>query len=80
MEELKDLSGNQKPDFQPVLERKLTISVAETARVLGLSRPSVYTLVNRADFPAFRVGNRTLVSVDGLRRWVNEQAGGAHDN
>lgn len=54
---------------------KLTYSPAETAKVLGLSRPTVYTLMKRADFPAFKVGSRTLVSADGLREWVHSQAG-----
>lgn len=61
---------------------KLTYSVAEAAEVLGVSRPTVYTLIHRADFPVFKIGNRVLVSVDGLRRWVEAQAareeGGAY--
>lgn len=53
---------------------KLAYSPAETAAVLGVSRPTVYTLLKRADFPAFKVGSRTLVSVEGLRVWVQAQA------
>lgn len=52
---------------------KLTYSAAETAEVLGVSRPVVYTLMKRADFPAFKVGARTLVSAEGLRAWVQAQ-------
>lgn len=54
---------------------KLTYSAAETAEVLGVSRPVVYTLMKRADFPAFKVGARTLVSAEGLRAWVQAQCG-----
>lgn len=53
---------------------KLTYSPAEAAKVLGLSRPTVYTLMKRVDFPVFKVGSRTLVSADGLREWVKSQA------
>lgn len=53
---------------------KLAYSPAETAAVLGVSRPTVYTLLKRADFPAFKVGSRTLVSAEGLRAWVQAQA------
>lgn len=53
---------------------KLAYSPAETAAVLGVSRPTVYTLMKRADFPAFKVGSRTLVSAEGLRAWVHAQA------
>lgn len=56
------------------MAEKLTYSVAETAEVLGVSRPTVYTLIHRADFPVFKIGNRVLVSVDGLRQWVTAQA------
>jgi len=52
------------------------VSAAEAARLLGVSRPKVYELLNRDDFPAFKLGSRTLISVDGLRRWVTKQAGG----
>ena len=59
----------------PAIE-PLAVSAAEAARLLGVSRPKVYELMNREDFPAFKLGGRTLVSVDGLRRWVTKQAGG----
>ncbi|MCI9311651.1 MAG: helix-turn-helix domain-containing protein [Lawsonibacter sp.] len=56
---------------------KLTYSITETAQVLGISRPKVYDLLHRDDFPAFHVGGRILVSVEGLRRWVTSQVSGA---
>ncbi len=55
---------------------KLTLTVAETARLLGLSLPKVYALTHRADFPAFRIGNRTLGSRRLLEKWVDREAGG----
>ena len=63
-------------------EEKFAMSVSETAAALGISRPTVYTLLHRQDFPSFRVGGRTLVSVDGLRAWAAAQAaagGGQND-
>lgn len=53
---------------------KLTYSIAETAQVLGISRPQVYTLIHREDFPSFRVGSRVLISSEGLKQWVAVQA------
>lgn len=52
----------------------LAVSAAEAARLLGVSRPTIYTLLSRTDFPSFRVGNRVLVSVAGLRDWIDRQA------
>lgn len=55
---------------------KLALSVTEAAELLGLSAKSVYTLTHSAGFPAFRVGGRTVVSAEGLREWVQQQAAG----
>lgn len=52
----------------------LAVSLSEAARLLGVSRPTIYRYVHRADFPAFKLGGRTLVSVDGLRGWISKQA------
>ena len=35
---------------------KLTLSISETAAALGVSRPTVYNLIRREGFPAFRIG------------------------
>lgn len=53
---------------------KLAYSLSETARVLGVSRPTVYTLIKQPGFPVFQIGGRKLVSVEGLRDWVRNQA------
>lgn len=53
---------------------KLTVSVKEAAEMLGLCTKSVYPLTHREDFPAFRCRGRTVISVEGLREWVREQA------
>lgn len=52
----------------------IAISLSRAAQLLGVSRPTVYQLAKQADFPAFKVGGRVLVSVDGLKSWVNKQA------
>lgn len=57
----------------------VAISPSKAAELLGVSRPTVYTLMKRADFPAFKVGSRTLVSVEGLRDWVEKQSRGGMD-
>lgn len=55
------------------MEEKLVLSVEETARALGISIPSVYNLIHRADFPSFKCGKRTLISKPGLEAWIAEQ-------
>ena len=52
---------------------KLAYSLTETAQVLGLSRPTVYTMIKKPGFPVFQVEGRRLVSVEGLRDWIRSQ-------
>lgn len=59
---------------------KLALSVTEAAQILGVSRPTVYSLLAREDFPSFSVGNRRLISAEGLKDWVANQSGGAGSN
>ena len=58
---------------------RVTLTVTETAAALGVSRPTVYQLIKRADFPVLRIGGRTLISADGLRAWVEAQASARGD-
>ena len=51
----------------------IALSVTQAAALLGVSRPTIYQLMNRADFPSFRIGARRLISRAGLERWVQEQ-------
>jgi excisionase family DNA binding protein len=53
--------------------KPLAISAPEAARLLGVSKPTIYTLINRSDFPSFRIGNRVLISVEGLKKWIEKQ-------
>jgi excisionase family DNA binding protein len=59
------MTGNMEP---------LAVSAAKAAELLGVSRPKVYELMGRDDFPSFKVGGRTLISVAGLRDWVDHQS------
>ena len=56
------------------MAEKLTISVPEAARRLGISKPSAYILAKRDDFPSFRIGERIVVYAAGLEEWVKRQA------
>ena len=50
------------------------ISVVEMGKRLGVSRGYAYELASRKDFyPAFRLGQRILIRVDALEKWLAEQ-------
>ena len=49
------------------------ISAEEAAALLGVSKPKVYELISREDFPACKLGGRTIISYDGLREWMRRE-------
>lgn len=53
---------------------KLALSAAEAAQLIGVSKPTVYLLCKREDFPSFYVGGRLLISRRGLEEWIERQA------
>lgn len=53
---------------------KLALSAAEAAQLIGVSKPTVYLLCKRDDFPSFYVGGRLLISRRGLEEWIEQQA------
>ena len=52
----------------------LSVSTTEAARLLGVSRPTIYELMQNGGLPWFKVGTRTLLPVAGLKEWVATQA------
>ena len=56
--------------------KKLGMSVAEAAGELGVSRPVMYELVNRADFPKIKVGRRIVIPRQAFAAWLLKEAGG----
>jgi excisionase family DNA binding protein len=58
---MNDLTGPNAP---------ATISVEQTAEILGLSRSTVYEAVKRGEIPTLNVGRRILVPVAKLLDWL----------
>jgi excisionase family DNA binding protein len=44
-------------------EGRLTVTVAEAAELLGISRGLAYELIQRGELPAMRLGRRIIVPV-----------------
>lgn len=51
---------------------RIAVSPREAARLLGLSVPTLYDLLNSGRIPSVRVGSRRLIAVEALRRLVGE--------
>lgn len=51
----------------------IAVSMAEAARLLGVSRPTVYTWAKMEGFPVVKLGGCTRVLLDDLKIWVRER-------
>jgi len=54
--------------------KKLTLTVAEAAELLGVSLPTAYELAHTEGFPVLRIGRKLLISRVGLELWVDRRA------
>ncbi len=54
----------------------ITVSVEGAAKLLGVSKPTVYSMIHGEGLPHIKLNRRTMIPVDQLREWVNERAGG----
>ena len=52
------------------LATKATISIEQTAHVLGLGRTAAYEAARRGEFPTRRLGRRIVVPVPALLEWL----------
>ena len=52
---------------------KMTMTVQEIQEALGVGRNVAYNLVNRADFPALRVGRKIIIPRAAFLRWLDTQ-------
>lgn len=55
------------------VNEKIMLNVTEVSEILGLSRPIVYQLMQREDFPSFKIGRRTVIPRLALEEWANAQ-------
>lgn len=51
----------------------LAVSINDTVRMLGVGRTSIYEMIRDGRLEAFKLGRRTLVRVDSIRRLVEAQ-------
>lgn len=53
---------------------KLTITVSQLAKCLGIGMNSAYSLVNKNTFPKIVVGRRILIPKKGLQEWLDKES------
>ena len=52
---------------------QLAYSINDTAKALSLGRTSIYALIGDGRLEAFKLGRRTLVKAESIRRLINGQ-------
>mgnify|MGYP001616622458 CR=1 FL=1 len=53
---------------------RLAYSISETARLLSMGRTSIYAMIASNRLETFKLGRRTLVRADSIRRLIDGQA------
>ncbi len=59
------------------MNEKLTLSVEEAGKLLGVSRQVAYQLIHRTDFPTLHIGRRILAPKKQLEAWMDRNVSGA---
>jgi excisionase family DNA binding protein len=71
-----DATADESTDTNPALASgRATLSIAEAAQTLGVSRGSVYEAIRAHDLPVLRLGRRTLIPTDALNAWIKGSTG-----
>lgn len=58
------------------LDSRVTLTIDETAAVLGLGRSAAYEAARRGQIPSRRLGRRVVVPVPALREWLRASVDG----
>jgi excisionase family DNA binding protein len=59
-----------------MMSERLTYSVDEAAKLLGISRNSAFAGVKAGEIPSVKIGHRRLVPVAALQKMLADAAGG----
>ena len=63
---------NVKNTINEIDNLPLVMTPADIAKVLQISRNTVYEMVHRADFPVFRIGKQYRVHRSKFIQWMDE--------
>jgi excisionase family DNA binding protein len=53
---------------------RLTVSINEACRMLGVGRTTIYREINAQRLPIFKVGRRTLLRLEDIQAWLRSKS------
>ena len=59
---------------------KLSYTLTQAAEAINVSRPTMYQIAKRADFPAFQTANRWFIPIEPFKEWLKNQAMSFHQD
>ena len=65
---------------KPEAIQRLSYSILEVAKTLGVSSRTVHNIIKRGELSHFRVGQRVLIPADILRQFIAERTSRGHGN
>ncbi len=71
---MRDKGGIEPSSAEPVAE-PILVRVEEAARLLSLSRSTIYEMLDAGELPSVRRGTARRIPVAALRAWVAQQTG-----
>jgi excisionase family DNA binding protein len=52
---------------------QLALNVVEAAKAAGISRSTLYEEIRRGELRVLKVGRRSIIRVDDLKRWLDSR-------
>jgi excisionase family DNA binding protein len=71
---MSEIQESRRVGAEPPVE-PLLVRVEEAARMLSLSRSTIYEMMDAGELPSVRRGTARRIPVAALRAWVDQQTG-----
>jgi excisionase family DNA binding protein len=72
-------SANEACPMKEISSERLLLRIDEVAALIGVSRTTAYSLVNKGEIPSVRIGGLLRIPNDALRQLIEERGrSGSH--
>lgn len=57
-----------------MMSDRLAVTISEAARLVGVSRPTIYAWSKLEGFPIVRIGSTVRIPISAFERWLEAEA------